>query len=191
MSRVAAPSYHLLVTGTLEPLVASTCSLIIDGEAVIVIDPGMAPSQAAIIDPLRALGLVPAAITDVILSHHHPDHTLNTALFPEARVHDHWAIYDFHGRWDDAEAEGLQVSPHVRLIRTPGHSAEDISTVFEVGGEVTVFTHAWWTADYPVDDPYSPDPEQLRASRARILALADVIVPAHGAPFRPDESTPR
>ena len=30
---------------------------------------------------------------DVIISHHHPDHTINIALFPNARVNDHWAVY--------------------------------------------------------------------------------------------------
>jgi glyoxylase-like metal-dependent hydrolase (beta-lactamase superfamily II) len=188
---VGPQGFHLLVTGALEPLVASTCSLIVDGDARIVIDPGMAPSQAAIIDPLHALGLEPGAITDVILSHHHPDHTLNAGLFAGARVHDHWAIYDFAGRWDDVDAEGRQVSPHVRLVRAPGHSAEDIATLLDTGAATVVFTHAWWTADYPADDPFSPDLEQLRASRARLLEIADIIVPAHGPPFRPDRSTPR
>ncbi len=186
-----AATFQVLVTGTLEPEVASTCSLVIDGDRRIVIDPGLAPSQAAIIDPLRALGLEPGSITDVVLSHHHPDHTLNAALFPEAQVHDHWATYDFHGRWDDADADDRQISPHVRLMRAPGHSAEDIATVLDTGDAVVVFTHAWWTADYPDDDPFSPDLVALHTSRARLIDLADIIVPAHGAPFHPGDSTPR
>ena len=184
-------AFHVLVTGTLSPNVASTCSLILDGVARIVIDPGLAPSQAAILDPLRALGLAPTDITDVVISHHHPDHALNVALFPMARVHDHWAVYDFAGRWDSLESEGRQVSPNVSLMRTPGHSTQDISTVALTGDGTVVFTHAWWTADKPVDDPYSDDLSELRASRARILAMADVIVPGHGEPFRPSDSTPR
>jgi glyoxylase-like metal-dependent hydrolase (beta-lactamase superfamily II) len=31
---------------------------------------------------VAARGLAPGAITDVVLSHHHPDHTVNAALFP-------------------------------------------------------------------------------------------------------------
>ena len=183
--------FHVLLTGTLRPIVASTCSLVIDGDVRIVIDPGLSPSQAAITDPLRALGLSPDSITDVVISHHHPDHALNVALFPSARVHDHWAIYDFAGGWDSVDAEGRRISPNVQLIRTPGHSAEDISTVAKTADGVIVFTHAWWTAEGPADDPYAPDPAVLRASRARILALADLIVPGHGAPFRPSDATPR
>jgi glyoxylase-like metal-dependent hydrolase (beta-lactamase superfamily II) len=183
--------YDLLVVGSPSPSVSSTCSLLRDGEAVIVVDPGLASSQAAILDPLRGLGVEPAAVTDVVISHHHPDHALNVALFPAARVHDHWAIYDFAGRWDDVEAEGRVLSPSVRLLRTPGHSAEDISTMAGTDAGVVVFTHAWWHADGPPEDPYAPEPALLHRSRARILELADLIVPGHGAPFAPSPSTPR
>ncbi|HEX7171582.1 MAG TPA: MBL fold metallo-hydrolase [Candidatus Limnocylindria bacterium] len=189
MARTAR--YDVLVTGSPGPRCSSTCSLVRDDEVRIVIDPGLAPSQAAILDPLRALGVSADAVTDVVLSHHHPDHALNTALFPAARVHDHWAIYDFAGRWDDVDAEGRVLAPSVALLRTPGHSAEDISTAVGTADGIVVFTHLWWHANGPAEDPYAPDVAVLHASRARVLDLADVIVPGHGPPFRPDASTPR
>ena len=37
-----------------------------------------------------ALGLAADAVTHVFLSHHHPDHTVNIALFPNAEVVDFW-----------------------------------------------------------------------------------------------------
>jgi glyoxylase-like metal-dependent hydrolase (beta-lactamase superfamily II) len=181
----------VLVTGSPGPACASTCSLVRDGPAIIVVDPGLAPSQAAILDPLRALGVEASDVTDVILSHHHPDHALNVALFAEARVHDHWAIYDFAGRWDDVEAEGRELAPSVRLLRTPGHSAEDISTMVGTADGIVVLTHLWWTEAGPAEDPYAPDAAVLHASRGRVLDLADVIVPGHGAPFRPTDATAR
>lgn len=183
--------FDILVEGSPGPHVASTCSLVREGEVAVVVDPGLAPSQAAIVDPLRAHGLEAGDVTDVVLSHHHPDHALNVALFPRARVHDHWAIYDFSGRWDDVESEGRVLAPSVRLIRTPGHSAEDISTVVGTRDGVVVFTHLWWTDRVPIEDPYAPDPVVLHASRARVLELADLVVPGHGAPFAPSGSTPR
>lgn len=183
--------FDILLAGSAGPDVRSTCSLVRDGSAAIVIDPGLSPSQAAILDPLAGMGLQPSDVTDVVISHHHPDHTLNVALFPAARVHDHWAIYDFAGRWDDVESEGRVIAPSVHLLRTPGHSAEDISTVVGTPDGVVVFTHLWWTDAMPAEDPYAPDPATLHASRARVLAFADLIVPGHGAPFAPDEGTPR
>lgn len=181
----------ILLAGSAGPGVVSTCSLVRDGDLAIVIDPGLSPSQAAILDPLSALGLHATDVTDVVISHHHPDHTLNVALFPNARVHDHWAIYDFAGRWDGIDAEGRELGPSVRLIRTPGHSAEDISTIVGTADGLVVFTHLWWTDEAPVEDPYAPDPALLHASRERVLAFADRIVPGHGAPFEPSPTTPR
>jgi glyoxylase-like metal-dependent hydrolase (beta-lactamase superfamily II) len=183
--------FDILLVGSAGPHVASTCSLIRDGAAVVVVDPGLAPSQDSILEPLAQLGLGAADVTDVVLSHHHPDHTINAALFPAARVHDHWAIYDFAGRWDDVECEGRVLSPCVELIRTAGHSAEDLSTVARTTEGTVVFTHLWWTESGPAEDPYAPDPDRLHASRARVLDMADLIVPAHGPPFRPSASTPR
>ena len=180
----------VLLEGSLEPTVRSTCTLIRDGELVAVIDPGLAPSQAAILDPLSALGVAAEDVTAVILSHHHPDHTINAALFPAAAVHDHWAVYRGDD-WESRECEGAEVSASVRLIRTPGHSAEDLSTLIGTPDGIAVATHLWWTADGPADDPYAPDRELLRRSRERVLGLADLIIPGHGAPFRPGAATPR
>ena len=182
--------FDVLLVGSVEPLVVSTCSLVRDGDAVIVVDPGLAPSQAAILDPLRAHGVDPRDVTDVVLSHHHPDHALNVGLFPAARVHDHWAIYDFAGHWHDSEAEGRILAPSVRLLRTPGHSNEDISTMVGTAEGVIVCTHLWWREDGPADDPFAPDPGVLHGSRRRVLELANVIVPGHGAPFVPADTTP-
>ena len=84
-------------------------------------------------------------MTDVVFSHHHPDHTVNAALFPAARIHDHWAMY-VGDRWVDRDADGLELAPSVRLLRTPGHTAEDISTVASTPSDVVVCTHAWWGA---------------------------------------------
>ncbi len=82
------------------------------------------------------------------------------------------------------------LAPSVRLLRTPGHAAEELSTVIGTPEDVVVATHLWWTAEGPADDPYAPDREQLRASRLRVMAVADVVIPGHGPPFRPDRSTP-
>jgi glyoxylase-like metal-dependent hydrolase (beta-lactamase superfamily II) len=170
--------------------VGSTVTLIQDGNGVIIVDPGLVSSRSALLAALASHGVAPEAVTDVVFSHHHPDHTVNAALFPAARIHDHWAIYD-GDLWIGREAEGYAVSLSVRLLATPGHSAEDITTLAATPDGVYACTHAWWAADGPAQDPFAPDPEVLAASRARILAEAKVIIPGHGPAFEPDASTPR
>jgi glyoxylase-like metal-dependent hydrolase (beta-lactamase superfamily II) len=79
----------------------------------------------------------------------------------------------------------------VRLLATPGHTREDITTVASAGDGVYACTHAWWFADGPAEDPLAIDSPALHASRGRILDVATVIVPGHGPAFRPDVGTPR
>jgi glyoxylase-like metal-dependent hydrolase (beta-lactamase superfamily II) len=163
-----------------------------DGGVLVVIDPGLVPARGAILGPLADLGVSPEDVTDVVLSHHHPDHTLNAALFLRARVHDHWAWYR-DDRWVSRPAEGVELSPSIRLIETPGHSPQDVSTLVGTDDGLVVATHLWWTADVPVEDPYAPDPALLHANRRRVLSLPGLarVVPGHGPPFVPDETTPR
>jgi glyoxylase-like metal-dependent hydrolase (beta-lactamase superfamily II) len=170
--------------------VAGTVTLILDGDAVIVVDPGMVASREALLSALAEHGPAAGDVTDVVFSHHHPDHTVNAALFPAARIHDHWAMY-VGDRWVDRDADGLELAPSVRLLRTPGHTAEDISTVASTAGDLVVCTHAWWAAFGPPEDPLGADAGQLHASRDLLLGFATLIIPGHGAPFRPDQDTPR
>jgi Metallo-beta-lactamase superfamily len=154
--------FDVLLAGSPGPNVASTCTLVRDGSVVAVVDPGLAPSQDAILGPLRELGLDASDVTDVVISHHHPDHCLNVALFPRARVHDHWAIYDFAGRWDDVECEGRVLSPSIQLIRTAGHTAED--SRWHAGGRRG--------DDAPVVDRDQPGGGSVRAGSGRAPRVA-------------------
>ncbi len=170
--------------------VGSTVTLITDGDVVVVVDPGMVSSRDALLGALAGHGVTPEQVTDVVFSHHHPDHTVNAALFPAARIHDHWAMYE-GDLWHSRDAEGTELSPSIMLIGTPGHTHQDISTVAATPDEVYVCTHAWWAAAGPARDPFSPDQAILAASRQRILEIATVIIPGHGPSFRPGPDTPR
>lgn len=183
----------ILVEGSLTSTgggVASSCTLIRDGDRVIVVDPGMAESADAILAPLRALGVAPADVTDVVLGHHHPDHTIHAGHFPNAAVHDHWAIYRGTD-WEDSECDGRVLSPSVSLARTPGHTAEDLAVIVGTADGVVVCTHSWFNESTRVEDEDPEDAEQLRASRRAILEVADRIIPGHGPAFTPTEATPR
>jgi glyoxylase-like metal-dependent hydrolase (beta-lactamase superfamily II) len=173
----------VLCAGYAADRVASTVVLIRDEGAVIVVDPGMVASRERILGPLAQLGVDSAQVTDVVLSHHHPDHTLNAALFERARVHDFWAIYQ-GDVWTDRPADGFQLSPSVTLMATPGHTAQDISTLITTEDGLAACTHLWWSEEGPAVDPLAEDQELLEQSRARLLARTPaLIVPGHGAPF--------
>jgi len=143
----------------------------------------MVADRDLLLEPLRALGVLPEQVTHVVITHHHPDHTVNIALFPNAEVVDFWARYR-GDQWLDHSGDGLQVSDHTTLILTPGHTGEDATLLIETDDGVVACTHAWWRGDRtPKIDPLADDQEALEGSRRRILAAADTVVPGHGEPF--------
>lgn len=188
--RAVSAQFHIIYTGYVGDRVASTVSFVRDGDVRLVIDPGMVPEPAAILHPLEELVDSPDEITDVIFSHHHPDHTLHAALFPNARFHDFWAIYRGDS-WESRPAEGFALSPSIHLIETPGHTAQDITTLVSTSQGTVAFTHLWWSASGPPEDPLAADPAALHRGRARVLEIAALIVPGHGAAFKPTSESPR
>lgn len=182
---------RVLVEGYAHDRVAGTVSLILDEEAVIVVDPGMVADRSVILDALRGAGYSSDQVTDVVFSHHHPDHTLHAALFEHARFHDFQAIYR-NDVWEDRQAEGFHLAADTWLLETPGHTPQDISTLVRTDQGLMVLTHLWWSAEGPADDPFAPDAAVLSASRQRILELSPaLVIPGHGPAFVPDETTPR
>ena len=175
---------HVIHEGSIDDdHVTSTVSLILDGDARMVVDPGMVADRRQIVDGIGRHGVEPGQVTHVLFTHHHPDHTLNAALFPNADVVDAWATYR-GDLWLDHSGDGFHPTPHVRLLATPGHSAQDVTWLVETDGGVMACTHAWGLVDSkPEDDGYATDQRALAQSREQILRTADVVVPGHDAPF--------
>jgi glyoxylase-like metal-dependent hydrolase (beta-lactamase superfamily II) len=177
----------LLHAGYAGDRVGSSVVLVRDGDARIVVDPGMVARRGLILDPLAALDVAPESVTHVFLSHHHPDHTINIALFPNAEVVDFWARY-IADEWLDHDGDGYRLSPHAQLWLTPGHTQEDASLIVEAHDGVYAMTHLWWRSDRtPEIDPLGDDQAAIEAGRARILATADIVIPGHGGAFRVHE----
>ena len=77
------------------------------------------------------------------------------------------------------------MTDHARLWLTPGHSEEDASLIVEADDAVYALTHLWWRTDRtPEIDPYAPDQAVLETQRRRVLEVADIVIPGHGAAFR-------
>jgi glyoxylase-like metal-dependent hydrolase (beta-lactamase superfamily II) len=164
--------------------VGSSITFVRDGDALIVVDPGLVASRGLILEPLAALGVGAEAVTHVFLSHHHPDHTMNVALFPNAEVVDFSARYR-DDLWLDHGGDGWAMTPNTQLWLTPGHSEEDASLIVEADDGVYAMTHLWWRTDRtPAQDPYCTDQALLDFHRERVLAAADVVIPGHGEPFK-------
>ena len=183
---MTAPVRVLLHAGYAGDRVGSSIVLVRDADALIVVDPGMVARRSLILEPLAGLGVAPEAVTHVFLSHHHPDHTINIALFPNAEVVDFWARYK-DDLWLDHDGDGYRLSPKSQLWLTPGHTEEDATLVVEADDAVYAMTHLWWREDRtPEVDPLGVDQAAIEAGRARVLAVADIVIPGHGGPFRVD-----
>ena len=130
-------SVHVLQAGYAHDRVGSSITLVRDGDALIVADPGMVASRS--LDP-RSAGARSAwrrsDVTHVFLSHHHPDHTVNIALFPNAEVVDFWARYR-DDLWLDHDGDGYRLSPNAELWLTPGHTNEDATLIVEADDAAT------------------------------------------------------
>lgn len=187
-------SIDVLIDGYARPAesggnhVAGSITLVRSGDLVAIVDPGMVADRGRFLGNLADHGVAPEDVTDVVLSHHHPDHTLNAALLPRATVHDHWASYR-GDLWTSRPAEGVHLADDVVLWETPGHTAQDISTVVTTPAGVVVCTHLWWHATME-GDPRATDLAALHAGRERVLEVATRIVPGHGPAFDVTEDTP-
>ena len=169
---------HLLHAGYIRDegtRVGSSITLVRDGECSIITDPGFVARRSLILDPLAALGVDPESVSHVFLSHHHPDHTVNAALFPNAEIVDFWARYK-DDLWLDNGGDGWQMTPNAQLWLTPGHTEEDASLIVSAEDGTYAMTHLWWKTDRtPVDrsvragpgNPRSPPGARPRGRRRR------------------------
>ena len=144
---MAASGRTCIVEGYADERVAGTVTLIRDGDAVIVVDPGMVADREPDPRPAdRARCRSADDVTDVVFSHHHLDHTLHAALFPNARFHDFQAIYR-GDVWEDRAAEGFAVGPNTTLLETRGTPTRTSRRWSRPADGVVVLTHLWWSAE--------------------------------------------
>ena len=72
--------------------------------------------------------------------------------------------------WTDRDAHGALLAPSVRLLRTPGHTGEDISTIASTADGVYVRARTpGGPLTGPEEDPLGTDAAALKASRELLL----------------------
>jgi len=150
---------------------------------LILVDPGA--NRKLLLAKLQEENIKPSDIEYVFISHHHPDHMRNIALFPDARLIDHEGIYDHdHGMVAPEMIPGTDI----KILKTPGHQSGHASLLVptEKGIVVVAGDVFWWMEgeeqiiDINKKDDFASDPQALVESRKKVLELADWIIPGHG-----------
>lgn len=197
----------------------STIVLLRGHDRVALVDVGTFGMRNLLLDGLARRGLVPADVTDVILTHSHHDHSINWTLFAHARivigaVEMAWSVQEPWGRtpvpelyverlqhWPTLQvvADGDTVLPGMTAHLAPGHTPGCL--VFRLQGTEhdVIFTGdaAKNRAELVSrDTDMTYDPAVSAASIAAIWRLwaarpGSIVIPGHDLPMVLEEGVPR
>lgn len=147
----------------------------------IVVDPGVLENQQMLVDALKKEGLEISDVDYVFLTHSHIDHFRNIGMFPEAKTVEFWGIWDKNKVIDWKE----DFDEDIKITKTPGHSADGLTFLVKTeNGTTAVCGDVFWKENFPENDPYAVDIDQLKGTREKVLKLADWIIPGHGKMFK-------
>ncbi len=150
----------------------SSVTLIMSNEIKIVVDSGLAGEDRRILDALDRLKVMPDIVDIVINTHAHSDHCGNNHLFCRAKIL--------------MPEDGELIAPGVWAMKTPGHSMDSISIVVEGPRRIVMAGDALPTFGNFIKNipPFlHVDRELAVSSMARIISIADIIIPGHDLPF--------
>lgn len=126
--------------------------LVQNAERTVVVDTGFDPGaghrrgRRCLADPvglLRAAGVDPERVEDVVLTHLHYDHVGNLGAFPHATIHLHRREYEFWRSQTQAPVSGgLVESSELAAIDTAASAAR--ARLIEHDGEVFPGVHVLW-----------------------------------------------
>ena len=161
-----------------------TITLVRDGGLVMVVDPGILPSQQVLIDALAKENLTVNDVNIVCITHSHLDHYRNIGMFPTAKT------LEYFGMWngDTVVTWSENVTENIHVFHTPGHDYSGITLFVDTkDGVVAICGDVFWQESYPLepsDDAYASNPDKLKESREMILEKADWIIPGHGKMYK-------
>lgn len=181
------------------------------GGRIAVLDTGGFAARRVIARGLAALGLAPADVTDLLLTHLHHDHMINWPMFPSATIHAPraemaWALAqpDGHETLCETAIRALAQCPRLRLFdpeerevlpgiacaEYPGHTPHHVA--FTLAGDPPTLFSAdiaknrvellTGEADLTMDAALHRDSiARLRAAWAAVPGM--VLMPGHDAPM--------
>ena len=183
-------------------MVAFPNTLLVRAERDYLVDPGLLMQGAPVLGALAELGVEPAEIEDVILTHLHFDHAEGLAAWPQRRTYVHRLETEAPyaqivsgvlemARLEVLDGEEGELEPGVRWLRTPGHSDGLISLCVETDDGLVVIAsdcvgplpEYFEEMDLPED--FGPEREELLEQWRRIRDLGPaLVIPGHNPPVR-------
>jgi glyoxylase-like metal-dependent hydrolase (beta-lactamase superfamily II) len=185
--------------------------LVRTGHRLVLIDTGLGPKMhGSLIESLHEAGVKPSAVTDVLITHSHGDHTgglvdANGHLaFPKATIRmskDEWAYMQSKGSPDVVKAvsshvhtfePGARVAPDITSVdlkgHTPGHVGYEIASGKEHLLDIGDLAHSFivslqkptWSIEFDGDDALA---KSTRVSTLKQLAADQELVFAPHFPF--------
>ncbi|XP_066145267.1 metallo-beta-lactamase domain-containing protein 1 [Euwallacea fornicatus] len=169
-----------------------TCTLI-KGPPNCIIDTMTAWDGSKIIEALHKHEITPNDINYVICTHGHSDHIGSNHLFQNA-IHivgfsvsqrDHYSLSP-----DIGKGENYEITDNIKVISTPGHTLQDVSVLVKINNLIYAITGDLFEKFEDLEDDSiwisaGSDNEQLqRTNRAKILKIANFIIPGHGPMFQ-------
>ena len=164
--------------------------LVRNGDRTMLFDTGLGQGKGQLMQSLRAAGVDPAAVTDVLISHGHPDHVgglvANGALaFPNAAVRmseAEWASLRANPEMADlvrivtpkvqAFRPGGEVAPGVTAQDTAGHTPGHVAYLIADGQNQLLYTgdlmHHWILSVEHPDWKVGYDDDQAAGEKARL-----------------------
>lgn len=179
----------------------SSVTLVQVGERTMLVDTGLEDER--LLAGLAAAGVAPETIDTVVLTHTHGDHYKSVHLLPNARVVASGPeVVAWRGRASSPDKELLArltptvagLAPGVRLLHTPGHTIGSATVLVAQAGQIVALTgDAVDSRDFFIRREPSHNALDAAAERRNFelfAAIADVIVPGHGRPFRLEHGAP-
>jgi len=161
-----------------------TISLVKDKDIVMIVDPGVLPSQKVLIEKLSKEGLSLEDINYVFITHSHLDHYRNVGMFANAKVIEYFGIWDKNKVKDRIE----NLTENIRILMTPGHDYTSLTLFANTKqGVIAICGDVFWQEDKPEVDLYAQDLTKLNQSRQMVLEVANFIIPGHGAMYKVKE----